>query len=67
MQQWNNNNAKDESPTVLRIAASNPTRFMAVIMAKTLAKSGFQLDYVYVAAEPFSNHQEDSGIIALVH
>jgi hypothetical protein len=35
---------------------------MAIVMAETLAKSGFQLDQVCVAAEPFSNHQEDSGV-----
>ena len=36
---------------------------MAIIMAETLTKSGFQLDHDCVAAEPFSNHQEDSVVI----
>jgi hypothetical protein len=35
---------------------------MAIVMAETLAKSGFQPDHVCVAAEPFSNNEEDSGI-----
>jgi hypothetical protein len=32
-------------------------------MAEILTKSGFQLDHVCVAAEPFSNSQEGSAVI----
>ena len=33
-----------------------------IVMDETLVNSGFQLDHVCVAAEPFSNHQEGSGV-----
>jgi hypothetical protein len=35
---------------------------MAIAMAKTFAKSVFQPDRACIAAEPFSNHQEGSGV-----
>jgi hypothetical protein len=35
---------------------------MAIVINETLVNFGFQLDHVCVAAEPFSDHQGDSGV-----